>query len=223
MFIEVFFIGAFIEIVDQCFSDAFINEDFSAIDLTFFTIFEFEFIQCLMERVNMKVIRDDITTLQVDAIVNAANTSLLGGGGVDGAIHQAAGIELLEACKRLEGCRVGEAKITSGFKLPARFVIHAVGPIWAGGFLGEKKILASAYQKSLEIATANQCETIAFPNISTGVYRFPKHKAAKIAIHQVKDYFKSNNTALKTVFFVCFDQRNYNIYQQILNGYYVKN
>ena len=134
----------------------------------------------------IKVICDDITTLKVDAIVNAANTTLLGGGGVDGAIHRAAGKELLEACRKFNGCKTGEAVITPGFKLPAKFVIHTPGPVWHGGKHNEPQLLAGCYRNSLARAAENQCQSIAFPCISTGVYHFPKEDAAQIAINTVR-------------------------------------
>ncbi|WP_455220676.1 O-acetyl-ADP-ribose deacetylase [Kaarinaea lacus] len=136
----------------------------------------------------LEIIQADITTLQVDAIVNAANSSLLGGGGVDGAIHRAAGPQLLKACQSLGGCPAGDAKITPGFNLPAKFVIHTVGPVWHGGKHGESQLLESCYRRSLELALANNVKTIAFPAISTGVYGYPKPDAAKIALKVLKEY-----------------------------------
>ena len=164
----------------------------------------------------IELIQADITKLEVDAIVNAANTSLLGGGGVDGAIHRAAGNELLEECKTLGGCATGDARITKGYKLPAKFVIHTVGPVWNGGKRNEENLLAQCYQNSLNLAAENNCNSIAFPNISTGVYHFPKQKAAEIAISTVKN-FLSENTKINKVYFVCFDDENYNIYKDILD------
>lgn len=158
--------------------------------------------------------RADITRLHVDAIVNAANTSLLGGGGVDGAIHKAAGPQLLEACRLLNGCKTGEAKITSGYKLPASYIIHTVGPVWHGGSNNETELLYNAYSNSLQLATENGIKSIAFPNISTGVYHFPKQLAAEIAVKAIGDH---NSTLPQHCIFVCFDEENYNIYQQLLN------
>jgi O-acetyl-ADP-ribose deacetylase len=164
----------------------------------------------------IELIQGDITKLKVDAIVNAANPSLLGGGGVDGAIHHAAGPGLLEVCRLLDGCKTGEAKTTKGYKLPAQFVIHTVGPVWGVGDRGEDKLLASCYRKSLAQATVHDCKTIAFPNISTGVYHFPKELAAEIAIREVKNYLASNAVPEKVIF-VCFDDENFSIYRQLLN------
>ncbi len=166
-------------------------------------------------KAKIELLKGDITTLQVDAIVNAANSSLLGGGGVDGAIHRAAGRELLEECRLLMGCNTGDAKITKGYKLPAKFVIHTVGPVWKGGGGDEDKYLASCYQKSLDIANKNNLKSIAFPNISTGVYDFPKNRAAIIAVHQVKT-FLSSKTNIEKVIFVTFDDENYSLYQKLL-------
>jgi O-acetyl-ADP-ribose deacetylase (regulator of RNase III) len=161
------------------------------------------------------LIQQDITRLQVDAIVNAANRSLMGGGGVDGAIHRAAGKQLLEECIRLQGCETGDAKITRGYLLPSRFVIHTVGPVWHGGNNKEENLLKSAYLRSLEVARENNIKSIAFPNISTGIYRFPKEKAARIAIQTVQQFLQQYPLP-KDVYFVCFDEENYHIYQKIL-------
>lgn len=166
----------------------------------------------------IEVIQGDITKLNVDAIVNAANESLLGGGGVDGAIHRAAGDELLEECRKIGGCPTGEARITKGYKLSARFVIHTVGPIWRGGHKDEIDYLRNAYLNSLKLATSNNIETIAFPNISTGVYGFPKKSAAEIAINAVKGYLDKNKLP-KKVIFACFDDENFEIYREKLRGY----
>jgi len=165
----------------------------------------------------IELLKTDITRLEVDAIVNAANSSLLGGGGVDGAIHRAAGPELLKECRLLKGCNTGQAKITRGFNLPAKHVIHTVGPIYRDGQNNESNLLASCYKESLKLASKYKIQTIAFPNISTGVYHFPKDEAARIAISEVTDFFNSNNFP-KTVFFICFDEENYAIYNRILNA-----
>jgi O-acetyl-ADP-ribose deacetylase (regulator of RNase III) len=156
----------------------------------------------------------DITNFKGKAIVNAANSTLLGGGGVDGAIHRAAGKELWEECKTLGGCKPGEAKITKGYNLKAQYVIHTVGPIWQGGNSGETELLASCYKKSLELAIAHRITSIAFPNISTGVYRFPKEEAAKIAIFTVQEFLQEHPEM--EVYFYCYDQENYDLYQKLL-------
>jgi O-acetyl-ADP-ribose deacetylase len=157
----------------------------------------------------------DITKLKVDAIVNAANTSLLGGGGVDGAIHRAAGKELLAECSTLNGCATGDAKITQGYNLPTRYVIHTVGPVWNGGKYNEHEKLASCYRRSLEVAIENGVNSIAFPNISTGVYGFPKREAAEIAIREVTG-FLHNHSKIEQVIFCVFDDDNYQIYNRLL-------
>lgn len=151
----------------------------------------------------IRVVRGDITTLDVDAIVNAANPSLLGGGGVDGAIHRAAGPGLLAECRALGGCRTGEAKVTAGFRLPARWVIHTVGPVWQGGGAGEDDLLAGCYRESLNIARSMELRTVAFPAISTGVYRFPVHRAARIAVGEVGRFLASGPLP-EAVLLVCF-------------------
>jgi O-acetyl-ADP-ribose deacetylase len=168
-----------------------------------------------VESKRIKLTKEDITKLEVDAIVNAANSRLLGGGGVDGAIHRAAGPQLLEECKTLHGCPTGSAKLTKGYRLPAKYVIHAVGPVWRGGNNNEDELLAGCYSTSLKIAQENDCKTIAFPNISTGIYGFPKDRAAQIAIQSVKDFLK-NDGSIETVYFVCFDEENDMLYKQKL-------
>ncbi|MFC4208638.1 O-acetyl-ADP-ribose deacetylase [Vreelandella malpeensis] len=157
----------------------------------------------------------DITTLEVDAIVNAANQSLMGGGGVDGAIHRAAGKELKEACRALDGCETGDAKLTEGFKLPARYVIHAVGPVWSGGKRDEALKLASCYRRALELADSVDARSIAFPSISTGIYRFPIERAAEIAIQTVKETLPG--TSVERVTFCCFSERDLAVYEALLN------
>jgi len=153
------------------------------------------------------VIQSDITTLTVDAIVNAANSSLLGGGGVDGAIHRAAGAELLAECRTIGGCPTGEARITKGYRLQASHVIHTVGPVWHGGQQQEDELLASCYQNSLALAVQNDIASIAFPAISTGIYGFPKARAARIATHAVTT-FQSTPSSIKLIMFCCFDQES---------------
>jgi len=165
----------------------------------------------------IELIKGDITQLEVDAIVNAANNRLLGGGGVDGAIHRAAGPELREYnAKYLKWCDTGDAKISPGFRLPAKYIIHTVGPVWSGGNNNEDELLASAYRRSLEVAVENGIKTIAFPNISTGVYGFPKERAADIAIKTVKEFLEKH-PEIEKVIFVCFDDQNYEIYKRKLN------
>lgn len=164
---------------------------------------------------NIEIIKGDITNILVDAIVNAANTSLLGGGGVDGAIHKAAGTELLKECKKFGHRNPGDAVITLGYNLPAKYIIHAIGPIWRSGNNDEVKILRNAYQNSLNLMIENNLESIAFPNISTGIYKFPKEKAAEIAIETIKEFLKKYND--KKIIFVCFDNENYKIYLNLLN------
>jgi O-acetyl-ADP-ribose deacetylase (regulator of RNase III) len=160
------------------------------------------------------LVKADITELHADAIVNAANNSLLGGGGVDGAIHKAAGPQLLNACKKLNGCETGEAKITKAYNLNAKYVIHTVGPIWHGGNHNEEKLLESAYLNSLKMAVKYKCKSIIFPNISTGVYKFPKLKAAQIAVDTCKNFWEKNKDL--EIVFCCFDNENFNIYSNLL-------
>lgn len=163
---------------------------------------------------NIKLIQGDITQQDTEAIVNAANTSLLGGGGVDGAIHRAGGPEILEACRAIRnrqgGCKVGEAVITTAGKLRARYVIHTVGPVWNGGKSDEASSLKRCYLNSLRLAEEHQCKTVAFPNISTGIYRFPKDMAAQIAIEMVSSF---ESEIIEEVRFICFDQENYDLYK----------
>lgn len=161
----------------------------------------------------IQLLQADITTLEVDAIVNAANNSLMGGGGVDGAIHRAAGPGLLEACRPLRGCATGQAKITGGFKLPAKYIIHAVGPVWYGGHKNEEEQLASCYRVSLELAVAHGCKTIAFPSISTGAYRFPFERAAQIALETISAFLETD-TSVETVYLVVFSDHDKEKYQR---------
>lgn len=163
----------------------------------------------------IEIVQGDITKLEVDAIVNAGNTSLLGGGGVDGAIHRAAGPKLLAECKTLGGCKTGEAKITKGYNLPTKFVIHTVGPVWRGGDNKEDEFLASCYNNSLQIAIKFKINSIAFPSISTGVYSFPFERAAKIAIKVVTEFLEKNKSIEKVVF-VCFGNDSFEIYQRVI-------
>lgn len=162
----------------------------------------------------VEIVKGDITKLNVDAIVNAANKSLLGGGGVDGAIHRAAGPKLLEFNRTLGGCETGEAKISPGFNLPAKFIIHTVGPVWNGGNYNEDELLANCYRNSLTLAVKNKVKTIAFPAISTGVYGFPLERATKIAVKEIKN-FLNKNQSIEKVIFVCFDEKTYRTYQNI--------
>lgn len=163
----------------------------------------------------IEIIKGDITKLKMDAIVNAANSSLLGGGGVDGAIHRAAGPKLLGECRGLGGCNTGEAKITKGYNLPAKYVIHTVGPVWRGGNNNEDELLRNAYQNSLKVAKENNLKTIAFPGISTGVYSFPIERAADIAIDTVKDFLEKDDTVEKVIF-VQFSDKAYDLYEEKL-------
>jgi O-acetyl-ADP-ribose deacetylase (regulator of RNase III) len=167
----------------------------------------------------LEVKQGDITKQKTDAIVNAANSSLMGGGGVDGAIHRAGGPEILEECKRIVakqgGCPTGEAVITTGGNLPAKFVIHTVGPVWNGGKKNEPRKLADCYRNSLQLAVENKVTTVAFPNISTGVYGYPKDEAAQIAVKAVIEFLQTNSFIAK-VYFVCFDEENFQLYQSLL-------
>jgi O-acetyl-ADP-ribose deacetylase (regulator of RNase III) len=167
-------------------------------------------------RERLSVHQGDITKLTVDAIVNAANTSLLGGGGVDGAIHRAAGPGLLGECRALNGCKTGDAKITKGYRLPAKFVIHTVGPVWNGGGNGERELLASCYRRSLEIAAERKLASIAFPAISTGIYRFPADEAAAIAVKTVAD-FLAHSSLPKEVIFCCFSAESADLHRKELD------
>ncbi len=166
-------------------------------------------------KANIQLHFGDITTLAIDAIVNAANTSLLGGGGVDGAIHRAAGSKLLEECRTLNGCKTGEAKITKGYNLKAKFVIHTVGPIWHGGNSNEENLLANCYKNSLQLAVEHGIKTIAFPSISTGIYHFPIEKASAIAIREVLLFLKKES-AIEEVLFVCFSKSDLEVYKRCL-------
>jgi len=170
-----------------------------------------------MSHPTIQLIEADITTLAVDAIVNAANTSLLGGGGVDGAIHRAAGPELLAECRTLGGCATGDAKITKGYNLPAQYVIHTVGPVWRGGGHDESELLESCYRKCFELVRQHEIETVAFPAISTGAYGFPKEPAAAIAIKEAQKAVAAN-PGLKSVYFVCFDLAAKKAYEKALQS-----
>ncbi|NLV20380.1 MAG: O-acetyl-ADP-ribose deacetylase [Syntrophomonadaceae bacterium] len=164
----------------------------------------------------LSVIQDDITRQHVDAIVNAANNSLLGGGGVDGAIHRAAGPELLAECRGLHGCKTGEAKITKGYRLPAKWVIHTAGPVWQRGNNNEDQLLASCYRNSLKLAVLNEVKTIAFPSISTGVYRFPVARAAEIAINEIQIFLAADDS-IEKVIMVCFDETTFRYYREAVD------
>jgi len=164
----------------------------------------------------MKAIPADITTLKIDAIVNTANSSLLGGGGVDGAIHRAAGPELLAECRTLGGCSTGDAKITKGYNLPAKYVIHTVGPVWHGGKSGERTRLADCYRRCMEVAHENGIRTIAFPAISTGVYGYPIEEATEIAVNTVRDFLKEKATSIE-VTFCCFSELHLSVYERFMS------
>ena len=172
-------------------------------------------------KTKLEVQKGDITKVHVEAIVNAANTSLLGGGGVDGAIHRAGGPAILEECLQIRnkqgGCATGEAVVTTGGNLAAKFVIHTVGPVWNGGSNNERSLLANCYKNSLLLAAQRNIRSIAFPNISTGIYHFPKEAAAEIAVSEVRDFVSRNDDAIDLVLFICFDDENYSIYQRLLS------
>ena len=168
--------------------------------------------------IEIDAIKADITTLEVDAIVNAAKSSLLGGGGVDGAIHRAAGPELLVECRLLDGCQTGEAKATRGYRLPARHVIHTVGPVWEGGGQGEPELLASCYRNALSVAAELGAASLAFPGISTGVYGFPRHLAAPVAIAAVREFANAGAQSVRSVIFCCFSDEDLALYRDLLSG-----
>lgn len=171
-------------------------------------------------KTKITLIKGDITTIKVDAVVNAANSSLLGGGGVDGAIHRRGGSRILEECKAIRsrqgGCKTGEVVYTTAGLLPAKYVIHTVGPVWNGGERNERELLVNCYFNSLKLANKLNLSSIAFPNISTGIYHFPKKEAAEIAIGAVREFIATDNETLGEIIFVCFDEENYNLYKDFL-------
>jgi len=171
----------------------------------------------------IKLLEGDITKLNVDAIVNAANRTLLGGGGVDGAIHRAAGKQLLAECRSLNGCETGQAKITKGYKLPAKYVIHTVGPVWYGGNKNEEKLLSDCYFNSLKLAVTNNIKTIAFPSISTGVYHFPFERAAVIALTTTMNFLSEEKNNISKIYFVVYSQRDFQIFKNIIDKFIPKN
>jgi len=166
-------------------------------------------------KTRIELFKGDITKVKADAIVNAANTTLLGGGGVDGAIHRAAGFGLLEECRRIGGCKTGEARITKGYNLPAEFVIHTAGPVWHGGDSDEEKLLGSCYSNSLELAKTYNLKRVAFPSISTGAYRFPVARAASIALETVKSYINKNPDSFDKVIFILFSDEDFQTYKRL--------
>ena len=166
---------------------------------------------------NFSVVKGNIVNMKVDAIVNAANTSLMGGDGVDGAIHRAAGAELLSCCRRIGGCKTGDAVITPGFKLDAKYIIHTVGPVWNNGLTNEEELLRQCYKKSLDLAVEYNCRTVAFPSISTGAYRFPLAKAAEISINTILEYLEQD-TCIEDVYMVCFDYNTMAAYNKVMRA-----
>ena len=173
-------------------------------------------VDATINEAKLSIIQGDITQQDTDVIVNAANSGLMGGGGVDGAIHRAAGPQLVAECRTLNGCRTGEAKITKGYKLPATFVIHTVGPVWRGGKAHEAQLLQSCYRHALELALQHDIQTIAFPSISTGIYGFPIQQASRIAAKTVKSFLEQHDE-IRKVTFVCFGQHDYQVYQEAIH------